>query len=75
MTITFDHDDAFGMTDLEAYNYVPDDSHVIGNLAAAEIAIKRYSAHIEFKGVVYEEWPSFLLAYHGDLNERGISFS
>lgn len=73
MNISFDHEDAFGMTDLEAYNYVPEESHVIGNLTAAEIAIKRYGSHIEFKGVVYETWPSFLIAYHGDLNERGIN--
>lgn len=73
MSITFDHD-AEGMTDLDAYNYVPEEKDVIGNLIAAEIAMKRYASHIEFKGVIYETWPSFLIAYHGDLNERRISF-
>lgn len=72
MEVIFDHD-AEGKTDIEAYNYVPEGMDVIGNLIAAEIAMKRYNSYIHFKGEEYKQWPLFLIAYHADLNERGIN--
>lgn len=72
MNITFDHDDAFGMTDLEAHNYVPEEGHVIGNLTAAEIAMIRYNATIDFNGHEFESWPLFRDAYYIDMHNRGI---
>jgi len=74
MEVIFDHD-AEGKTDIEAYNYVPEENDVIGNLMAAEIAMKRYSSYIHFKGELYKHWNQFLMAYHTDLNERGVSFA
>ena len=73
MSITFDHD-AEGMTDLEAYNYIPEESDVVGCLIAAEIAMKRYASRIDFKGATHDQWGQFIVAYHTDLNERGVSF-
>lgn len=74
MSITFDHDDAFGMTDLEALNYVPEDFHVVGNALAVQVAISRYGVTVIMNGNEFSDFNLFMNALLKDLNERGISF-
>ena len=63
------------MTELEAYNYVPQEGDVIGNMTAARIACDRYRVDIEFKGDTHDCYESLLSSFHKDLDERGISFA
>lgn len=73
MTITFDLDDAFGMTDLEALNYVPEDFHVVGSSLAVQVAMKRYGATVVMNGNEFNDFETFIAAHLKALNERGIS--
>lgn len=73
MTITFDHDDAFGMTDIEALNYVPEDFHVVGNSLAVQVAMSRYGATVVMSGNEFNDFDTFIAAFLKELNERGIN--
>ena len=75
MSITFDFDDAFGMTDLEAYNYVPEDFHVIGNHIAVQVAIERYGAKVVLNGNEFDNYNMFKIALLKELDERGVNLS